>query len=149
MFGAPRMREPRARVRITGRCVQVGLGATPRSPTRSVFFRVTHFYAATTQVRFRAMAVASSRRSMTQQSWGVGKEPERADQDSNSHAHCSQERRLARKNGFEEGKHGTIFRKMRKKTDSSGRLVVLELAGSLRVMEKAKLPMQERSGVPN
>lgn len=48
-----------------------------------------------------------------------------------------------------KGSMGAILHKMRKKTDSSGRLVVLELAGSVRVMEKAKLLMQERSGVPN
>jgi hypothetical protein len=41
---------------------------------------------------------------------------------------------------------GYILWQVRKKTDSPGRLVVLELARSVRVMKKAKLPIQERSG---
>ncbi len=63
VFGAARMRESRARVRVTGWCVQVGLGAG---------------------------AVASSRRYMTQQGRCIGKERERADQDSYPRAQCSQ-----------------------------------------------------------
>jgi hypothetical protein len=86
---------------------------------------------------------------MSQQGGGVGKQRKRAGQDSHPNAHCSQEGRLAWKNGFEEGKHGAILRKVRKKTDSSGRLVVLEPAGLVRVMERVKLPIPERSGVPN
>jgi hypothetical protein len=114
-----------------------------------MFFRVTHFDAATAQVRFRAMAVASSRRNLTQQRRSVAKDRERASQDSHRNARHSQKRRMARKHGFEQGKHEAILRKMRKKTDSSGRLVVLEPAGSVRVMEKAKLRILERRGVPN
>ena len=149
VFGAARMRESRACVRIAGRCVQVRLGAASRPRAGSMFFRVTHFDAATTQVRFRAMAVASSRRNLTQQRRSVAKDRERAGQDSHRNARHPQKRRMARKHGFEQGKHEAILRKMRKKTDSSGRLVVLEPAGSVRVMEKAKLPILERRGVPN
>ncbi len=136
MFGTPRMRESRACVRIAGRCMQVWLGAASRPRARSAFFRVTHFYAASTQVRFCAMAVASSRRNMTQQGARVGKQRKRAGQDSYPNAHCSQKGRLARKHGSEEGKHEAIFWRMREKTDSSGRLVVLEPAGSVRVLER-------------
>jgi hypothetical protein len=47
---------------------------------------------------------------------------------------------------FRNGSMGLFSGRCGRKTDSAGRLVVLELARSLRVMKKAKLPILERSG---
>ena len=83
MFGAARMREPRAGVGIAARGTHVRLGATGGPPAVSVFLGLAHFHAAAADFGFRASAIATAGRSAAQQRRRVSKEWERAGEQTN------------------------------------------------------------------
>jgi hypothetical protein len=120
MLGAVRMREPWASVRIMGWRLHVRLRAFCCSPARHVPLRIAHFHAATSQVRFRTMAVASPCRNTPQQRGCVRKERERVGQENDSLKVESAQRTPPRDSLVDEAAHESILRKERGKTDSPG-----------------------------
>ena len=92
MFGAARLREPWASVRIMGWRLHMRLRAFCCPPARDVPLRIANLHAATSQVRFRTMAIAPACRNTPQQCGCVREERERAGQKDDSEERESAER---------------------------------------------------------
>ncbi len=118
MLGAAGMREPRAGVRIIGRRLHVGFGASCCPPAGSISLRIAHLHAAASQVRFRTMAVAAACGNSSQQCGRVCQDGEGAAQDDDSQEVESAEGTPPQDGFAEEPTHRHILGRAWKKTDS-------------------------------
>ena len=83
VFGAARVWEVRAGMRIAPRCAQVRFGATASPPTVGIFLGLAHLHAAPAHFGFSAAAIAAARGVGSQQGRRVSQKRERAGEEAN------------------------------------------------------------------